>query len=285
VYDVGICPWLCNLTQELIIKEVNPDREAMGFLPLKKSEKLTRAAQLKAKDMIARNYFSHVGPDGQKPWAWIDLVGYRYATVGENLAIDFSDPSVLEKAWLASPSHAKNIMNGYFTDIGVGIADGKMDGKNTTVVVMFLGREITPTLEKVLGEEIEQEPTVRKSESLVVTPEAELATTPPQEPVITKTVEEESLDKEDSLILGLEEQPTFVTSRLETTNLQLFLLRQGSQIIRIALTFFFAFLIVCVLFFTVQKRVNYYFATSRILILGSLLVLLWFPGAALFLFT
>ena len=149
--DVHFRHFLASITEGLVIAQVNPDREQLGLLPLEPHEKLTQAAQLKAEDMIGRGYFSHEGPSGEKPWVWLERVGYRYATAGENLAVDFSDPTVLVNAWLASPSHARNIRKGYFTDVGVGVAHGALLGRNTTVVVMFLGREITPTLEAVLA--------------------------------------------------------------------------------------------------------------------------------------
>jgi len=275
--NIRIGCWTGSLTQDLIIEAVNPDRETMGFLPLQKSEKLTKAAQLKAEDMMARDYFSHVGPNGEKPWSWLDLAGYRYATAGENLAIDFSDPSILEQAWLNSPLHAQNILNGYFTDIGVGIAKGEIDGRNTAVVVMFLGREITPILEKIVEETAEEEPKITKPETLVATPEAKLATTLPQKPVITKTIEEDNLDKENLLIAELEKQPASFVSKLDTTSLQLFLHREGSQIIRTILTFFFLLLIVCVIFFASFKLVNYSYVVPRIVGLVFLLILLWVP--------
>lgn len=132
---------LANLTQQLIVQEVNPVRESYGFSDLKPNEKLNKAAQLKAEDMITRNYFSHTGPEGKTPWVWLDQVNYKYAAAGENLAVDVSDPKVLINAWLASPSHAKNVLNTNFTDIGIGIAKGKINDRKTIVVVMFLAKE------------------------------------------------------------------------------------------------------------------------------------------------
>lgn len=135
--DFKITNLLANLTQQLVIQEVNPLREKK----LKVSEKLTEAAQLKAEDMIARNYFDHTGPDGELCWIWLDKVGYDYAAAGENLAIDVNDPKVLIDTWINSPSHAKNILNENFTDVGIGIAEGKIGDRKTIVVVMFLARE------------------------------------------------------------------------------------------------------------------------------------------------
>lgn len=137
---------LASITQDRILAEVNPHRASLGVAPLSVSPLLTEAARLKAEDMIARDYFSHYGPGGEAPWAWFQRTGYAYAGAGENLAIDFSDTSALVSAWLASPTHAANIQNGVFTDLGLGIASGDFQGRDTTIIAMFLGRPLTTTL-------------------------------------------------------------------------------------------------------------------------------------------
>ena len=145
--EFKISRFLANLTQQIVIAQINPVRQSYGLSDFQVNEKLSQAAQFKAEDMIARNYFSHKDPDGQAPWVWLEQVNYNYSTAGENLAMDVSDPEVLKNAWLNSPSHAKNILNTNFTDIGVGVAKGKISGKETIVVVMFLGKEagVEPT--------------------------------------------------------------------------------------------------------------------------------------------
>ena len=281
-YTIRFSSWLADLSQELIISEVNPDRQIAGLSLLKTNEKLTEAAQLKAEDMIARDYFSHVGPDGEAPWVWFEQVGYNYATAGENLAIDFYDPSVLEKAWLASPSHRRNIMNEYFTDIGIGVADGEMNGNNTIVVVMFLGREITPTLQKILKGEIipkgiiEPKPE-KKEDSLVVTPQEVLAAMSPQEPVVTKTVEEENLDAENLITLRTIEKDNFVGSASIVSYSKSFILGEGPKTVRIVLTVFFSSLLILVFVAVILRKLKYPFAISRIFTFVSLLLLLWLP--------
>lgn len=145
--EFKISKLLADLTQQTIISQINPVRQSSGLPGLQVNGKLNQAAQLKAEDMIARNYFSHKDPDGKAPWVWLEQVGYDYSAAGENLAMDVSDPEVLKNAWLNSPSHAKNILNTNFTDIGVGVAKGKINGKKTIVVVMFLAKEtgVEPT--------------------------------------------------------------------------------------------------------------------------------------------
>lgn len=109
---------------------------------------LKEAAQKKANDMAKRGYFSHTGPDGKLPWQWLDLVGYNYSYAGENLAVNFTDTKELVDGWLASPAHRKNILRSNFTDIGIGMATGTYEGRETIFVVQFFGTPSKDMIDK-----------------------------------------------------------------------------------------------------------------------------------------
>lgn len=113
----------------------NSDRGTSSLPALTVNPLLEKAAQEKADDMLAKGYFAHYSPDGSAPWHWISKVGYQYVYAGENLAIDFSDSSAVEQAWLNSPTHRANIMNPHYTEMGVAIASGNYEGRQTTFVV------------------------------------------------------------------------------------------------------------------------------------------------------
>ncbi|HRH31346.1 MAG TPA: CAP domain-containing protein [Candidatus Paceibacterota bacterium] len=103
------------------------------------SDTLTRAAQMKADDMAARQYFSHTSPDGTTPWYWFQKAGYEFMYAGENLAVDFTESSDVETAWLASPKHRENIVDPRFTEIGIATKTGIWQGRQTTFVVQLFG--------------------------------------------------------------------------------------------------------------------------------------------------
>ena len=87
--------------------------------PLRLSDRLIRAAQAHADDMIRYGYFEHTGHDGTTPAQRVAATGYAYRLVGENLA---SGPETAEEAvqgWLASPGHCQNIMDARFVELGV----------------------------------------------------------------------------------------------------------------------------------------------------------------------
>ena len=47
---------------------------------------------------------------------------------GENLAVNFSDSQDVTNAWMNSPEHRANILNGDFTQIGIATAQGTYKG-------------------------------------------------------------------------------------------------------------------------------------------------------------
>lgn len=105
---------------------------------------LERAAKMKAEDMAARGYFSHDTPDGLTPWYWLKEVGYSFSYAGENLAVNFIDSEDVVGAWMKSLSHKENILNKHFSEIGIGIARGRYEGRETLFVVQFFGRPSAP---------------------------------------------------------------------------------------------------------------------------------------------
>ena len=137
------------VSPEAIVDLTNQNREEFGIGGLEKNDLLTLAAQLKAFDMAEKGYFSHTSPEGITPWYWFNLVGYDYSHAGENLAVNFTDSYDIDKAWMESPTHKKNIINAKFDEIGVGTAVGEYKGKEVIFVVQLFG-----TLEKKTQEEI-----------------------------------------------------------------------------------------------------------------------------------
>ena len=118
-----------------LVALTNADRAANGASPVIENPLLSKAAQEKADDMVANDYFAHYAPNGTSPWHWFTAVGYYYMHAGENLAMNFDDPVGLEAAWMASPAHRANIVKGVYTQVGIGIAHGVYEGKPVVFVV------------------------------------------------------------------------------------------------------------------------------------------------------
>lgn len=125
------------LTKANVIALANTDRSAVGVGKVVEDPLLDKAAQAKANDMAAKGYFSHVDPSGNAPWVWFKKVGYYYWSAGENLAVNFNDATTLNNAWVNSPTHYANLINGVYTRMGIGIAQGTYQGKKATFIVQF----------------------------------------------------------------------------------------------------------------------------------------------------
>lgn len=123
-----------------IINLTNQRRVEAGLEPLLVNDQLAQAAQAKGGDMVSKDYWAHVSPDGKTPWFFITSSGYKYSTAGENLARDFSDAQSVVSAWMASKSHRENLLDPNFTEIGVSVLDSNIGGINGVLVVQEFGR-------------------------------------------------------------------------------------------------------------------------------------------------
>jgi uncharacterized protein YkwD len=129
-----------EMSQSGLLASTNSQRAANGVGSLALNAQLNNAAQAKANDMIARNYWSHTTPDGQQPWVFVDNAGYKYAKAGENLAYGFATSSSTVTGWMNSATHKANMLDGAFSDVGFGFANGgsyNNAGEQTVVVAMY----------------------------------------------------------------------------------------------------------------------------------------------------
>jgi uncharacterized protein YkwD len=124
-------PTAANIEQvkAAILCLVNQERVRNNELPLQIDARLAHAAQSHSNDMIERDYFAHVAPDGETPFDRVKASGYipnsqvGY-TVGENLAwgtLYLATPSSIEAAWVASPEHLANILDADYRDTAIGV--------------------------------------------------------------------------------------------------------------------------------------------------------------------
>lgn len=130
--------WLSTITSEKIIELTNEERKAGGLNTLTANQLLEKAAHSKAQEIVASQEFAH-NIKGKKFSDWIKEAGYLYSYAGENLAIDFITSEGVLEAWNNSPSHKKNLLNPYYTEIGVAIAKGNFQNKNSILVVQIFG--------------------------------------------------------------------------------------------------------------------------------------------------
>jgi len=137
----GVLAYATEMSTSGLLSGTNTERANNGGLAaLTLNSQLASAAQAKANDMVARNYWSHNTPDGKEPWTFMDAAGYNYQKAGENLAYGFATSSDTITGWMNSPSHRDNILDPVYREVGFGFANAPSyvgTGQETVVVAMY----------------------------------------------------------------------------------------------------------------------------------------------------
>lgn len=124
-----------GILRKELLNAVNRERRHAGLPALTHNRNLEMSAQLHAEDMYVRGYFDHFTPEGLSHIDRIKNMGYAgidiatcnctafKAVIGENIAKGQRSINWVMNEWMDSPSHRRNILSPYFTEMGVGIAD------------------------------------------------------------------------------------------------------------------------------------------------------------------
>jgi hypothetical protein len=227
-----------------LLAETNTVREGQNLPVVGYSAVLSKAAQAKAEDMMLRQYFAHNSPEGVAPWTWFDGVGYDYQYAGENLAIHFNESADVVRAWVASPKHYENLIKTEYTEMGLGIASGMMDGRQTTVVVQFFASP-APKIVAVV-----EQPILEQAAKAVVASVTAVAEAAKEKSAIKKDIKKVAVAKIPDLtavesqsvqpIVQQEVQPVVLgIARHEPTYLELF----ADNVYKFTILFLLAFLL------------------------------------------
>lgn len=110
---------------------LNGERRARDLDPLRSNHRLADAAMRHSAHMAGANFFSHTTPSGTSMTDRVRRSGFttgtRWWSIGENLAWGVGEaaaPRRIVAAWMRSPAHRANVLNGAFRQIGIGIASG-----------------------------------------------------------------------------------------------------------------------------------------------------------------
>ncbi len=140
--------WLGNYPlpelRALALVYANRDRQAHGLPPLVEDPRLTEAAQRHAEDMLARQFYGHINPDGQDPSDRFRMAGGQQGA-GENLVQQKRGiPTALspgliadyQQGWMNSPGHRENLLTPDYQTFGYGIV-ANSTGTEIYAVQMF----------------------------------------------------------------------------------------------------------------------------------------------------
>ncbi|MCO6451284.1 MAG: LysM peptidoglycan-binding domain-containing protein [Caldilineales bacterium] len=125
---------ITNLPEEIqgwpqqVVDLINELRVEAGLAPLAWSSALAEAAQLHANDCADRDWCSHMGSDGDRLRKRLRDSGYEAEWASENWVYSRS-PGRAVGWWFDEPPgadpHRANILSRQYTEIGVGVAQGK----------------------------------------------------------------------------------------------------------------------------------------------------------------
>ncbi len=183
-----------NLNSSGLLESTNSQRSQNGASALKLNSSLSAAAQAKADDMVTKNYWSHVSPEGKQPWSFVEVVGYKYQKAGENLAYGFLNSSDTVAGWMNSSSHRTNMLDTTYTEVGFGFANSENfigDGAQTVVVAMYAQPQVLAATNQVPAQPAPANATQSQATPNTAQPAAGELATQTEAPVTTETKVEE----------------------------------------------------------------------------------------------
>jgi len=134
--------------EQLISRATNEFRIQNQLRPLIWDQGLSDIAYRHSADMIVRDFFDHVDPDGRDPTGRVHRQHRQFiGNTGENLSVlvaspPFSPELISDQAfsgWLKSTPHRVNILDPAFTHIGIGVAVAGVEAKVTQVFMQVRG--------------------------------------------------------------------------------------------------------------------------------------------------
>jgi len=121
--------------EQSLLDLTNAARKKENLSPLKANKLLFEVARAHSANMAKQGKMEHV-LDGKNPAQRAEAGGYRLSSLGENIAAGFNwSLETVMKTWMQSPPHRANILQGKYTEIGIGIVRG--DNKQVYYTQVF----------------------------------------------------------------------------------------------------------------------------------------------------
>jgi uncharacterized protein YkwD len=130
-----------------MVAQLNADRTANGLVPVRVDARLMAIARARSNDMIAKDYFDHVQPDGRNVFDILTAQHITWYNAGEIIAWNaFPIESTTYAAnyqWTHSPGHYAIIVSASYNYVGVGLAVDPETGRNMWTAVFLRGPDRT----------------------------------------------------------------------------------------------------------------------------------------------
>lgn len=85
---------------------------------------LAAVAEAHSQDMIDRNFFGHINPDGLDAGARLDAAGYKWEYWGELIGRGYTSPVAVFNGWMESSLHRAQLLNPDYSEAGIGYVVG-----------------------------------------------------------------------------------------------------------------------------------------------------------------
>lgn len=131
--------------EKVILDLTNAERQKMQLPALLPDKMLEEAAREHSDDMMARDFFDHVNPDGQTSGDRVSeehrrLIGLSGENISRGTGLNLSDPAKVAEqivdGWMKSTGHRENILRPEYTHLGVGVS---VRGKEVRATQNFAG--------------------------------------------------------------------------------------------------------------------------------------------------
>jgi uncharacterized protein YkwD len=112
--------------ESAMLQAINTERAKYGLPAYQVDDTLAAVARAHAQDMVGRDYVGHTSPEGEDVRDRLHDVGLELARAGENYYVTTrpaEEAVTYTLAWfMGDPPHRRNILHGYYTRIGIGVA-------------------------------------------------------------------------------------------------------------------------------------------------------------------
>lgn len=140
--DEAIAKFVPSAFELKTLDLINKERQKYGFSQLVLDPEICLLARSYSETMAKKNFFSHIGPDGNDVQGRARIMGVKkWKAIGENLAFNqgYDDPFAFAvEKWMVSSSHRSNILLAMWTATGIGVAKSEDDSYYITQV--FIAR-------------------------------------------------------------------------------------------------------------------------------------------------
>ncbi|MBM0744728.1 hypothetical protein JOY44_24530 (plasmid) [Phormidium sp. CLA17] len=97
---------------------MNRDRQLNGLLPLVEDPLLSQSSQQHSQDMMSRNYYAHVTPEGRTPTESLHPSRrtrwggrkHHAADSGTGISLSYGLIEAFQKSWMYSTGHRQNLL-------------------------------------------------------------------------------------------------------------------------------------------------------------------------------